>query len=38
MDLIQRMVKEGSDVTKWDIGRITEVQRQAILRKCEKAP
>ena len=31
MDLIKRMVKEESDVTKQDIGRITEIQRQAIL-------
>ena len=38
MDLIQQMVKEEPDVTKQDIGRITEVQQQAILRKCEKAP
>ena len=38
MDLIQGMVKEEPDVTKQDIGRITEVQRQGILQKCEKAP
>ena len=38
MDLIQQMVKEESDVTKQDIGQITEVQRQAILQKHEKAP
>ena len=31
MDLIQQMVKEESDVTKQDIGRITEIQQQAIL-------
>ena len=37
-NLIQRMVKEESDVTKQDIGQITEVQRQAILRKHERAP
>ena len=38
MDLIQRMVKEEPDVTKQDIRQITEVQGQAILQKCEKAP
>ena len=38
MDLIQRMLKEEPDVTKQDIRRITEVQKQAILRKCKKAP
>ena len=38
MDLIQQMVKEEPDVTKQDIGQITEVQRQAILWKCKKAP
>ena len=38
MDLIQRMVKEEPDVTKQDIRRITEVQRQTILWKCEKTP
>ena len=38
MGLIQQMVKEEPDVTKQDIGRITEVQQQAILWKREKAP
>ena len=31
-------MKEEPDVTKQDIRWITEVQRQAILRKCEKTP
>ena len=31
-------MKEEPDVTKQDIGRITEVQQQAILQKCEKTP
>ena len=38
MDLIQRVMKEEPDVTKQDIGWITEVQRQVILRKREKTP
>ena len=37
-DLIQQIVKEEPDVSKQDIGWISEVQRQAILRKCEGAP
>ena len=32
------MVKEEPDVTKQDTRRITEVQQQAILWKCKKAP
>ena len=31
-------MKEEPDVTKQDIGKITEVQEQAILWKCEKTP
>ena len=31
-------MKEEPDVTKQDIGWITEVQRQAILWKCKKTP
>ena len=38
MDLIQQVVKEEPDVTKQDIGWITEVQRQVILWKREKTP
>ena len=38
MDLIQWVMKEEPDVTKQDIGWITEVQQQVILRKCEKTP
>ena len=37
-DLIQRIVKEEPDASKQDIGRISEVQRQAILQKHERAP
>ena len=36
--MIQRMVKVKSDVTKQDIRQITEVQQQAILQKCKRAP
>ena len=37
-DLIQQIVKEEPDASKQDIGWISEVQQQAILRKRERAP
>ena len=37
-DLIQRIIKEEPDTSRQDIGWISEMKWQAILRKCEGAP